>query len=141
LVVTTYTIDLPQDSYLSKSKQGLNIGPTHSPGRREAAELSTEILDQFLEFIILPLVLLGRVASITITTTNSSTSAGGGTLSKKAHTLHQVVVKYSDIYNIKFNPSFHIKLLLLDSSKTSVESPSSREIVVADTLPYYIIFC
>jgi hypothetical protein len=25
--------------------------PTHSPGRREAAELSTEILDQFLEFI------------------------------------------------------------------------------------------
>jgi hypothetical protein len=51
LVVTTYTIHLPQDSYLSKSEQGLNIGPTHGPGRREAAELSTEILDQFLEFI------------------------------------------------------------------------------------------
>jgi hypothetical protein len=51
LVVTTYTIHLPQDSYSSKSEQGLNIGPTHSPGRREAAELSTEILDQFLEFI------------------------------------------------------------------------------------------
>jgi hypothetical protein len=30
------------------------ITPTHSPGRREAAELSTEILDQFLEFIIDP---------------------------------------------------------------------------------------
>jgi hypothetical protein len=51
LVVTTYTIHLPQDSYLSKSEQGLNIGPTHSPGRREAAKLSTEILDQFLEFV------------------------------------------------------------------------------------------
>jgi hypothetical protein len=51
LVVTTYTIHLPQDSSSSKSKQGLNIGPTHSPGRREAAELSTKILDQFLEFI------------------------------------------------------------------------------------------
>jgi hypothetical protein len=52
LVVTTYTIHLPQDSYSSKSDQGLNIGPTHSPGRREAAELSTKILDQFLEFIM-----------------------------------------------------------------------------------------
>ena len=52
MVVTTYTIHLPQDSYSSKSEQGLNIGPTHSPGRREAAELSTEILDQFLEFIV-----------------------------------------------------------------------------------------
>jgi hypothetical protein len=51
LVVTTYTIHLPQDSYSSKSEQGLNIGPTHSPGRREAAKLSTEILDQFLEFV------------------------------------------------------------------------------------------
>jgi hypothetical protein len=51
LVVTTYTIHLPQDSYLTKSEQGLNIGPTHSPGRREAAELSIEILDQFLEFV------------------------------------------------------------------------------------------
>ena len=51
MVVTTYTIHLPQDSSSSKSEQGLNIGPTHSPGRREAAELSTEILDQFLEFV------------------------------------------------------------------------------------------
>jgi hypothetical protein len=54
LVVTTYTIHLPQDSSSSKSEQGLNIGPTHSPGRREAAKLSTEILDQFLEFITDP---------------------------------------------------------------------------------------
>jgi hypothetical protein len=40
-------------SYLSKSELGLNIGPTHSLGRREAAELSPEILDQFLEFIMI----------------------------------------------------------------------------------------